>query len=384
VNVKTRPFTERLPTLDAWNVALQRSLTPTLSVEVAYVGNKGTHTLSDGDGNNTNPNEKALFLPAAYSLTGSALHYDPAGGTCVTGSTIAPCAAGATPIGSGGATSNQTLLRRYTGGTLPACSGPCNWNQDISNYGNDQDTHYNALQIKVTKTYTRGLSINGNYAYQVAKSNASGFATWDKQAVIGNEGSVRRNAFTGYGLYKLPFGKNQMLLSNVNSVVDKIVNGWEISPVFIWQSGLPFTLGINNCSKYVSDSAPCRPNGSAGSLKTGAKGTPGNKLNPVTFFTPPGLGSAFTAPGLDQIGNAGRNTAWGPHFFNADMSLIKNVTFHERYTGQFRMDAFNTFNHINYGNPDGNIETGGSITQGPGPNGTTNPRQLQFTLHVQF
>jgi hypothetical protein len=384
VNVKTRPFTERLPTLDAWNAALQRSITPTLSVEVAYVGNKGTHTLSDGDGNNTNPNEKALFLPAAYSVTGTPLHYDPAGGTCVTGSTIAPCAAGATPIGTNGATSNQTLLRRYTGGTLPACSGPCNWNQDISNYGNDQDTHYNALQIKVTKTYTRGLSINGNYAYQVAKSNASGFATWDKQSVIGNEGSVRRNAFTAYGLYKLPFGKNQMLLSDVNSVVDKIVNGWEISPVFIWQSGLPFTLGINNCSKYVSDSAPCRPNGSAGGLKTGAKGTPGNKLNPVTFFTPPGLGGAFTAPSLDQIGNAGRNTAWGPHFFNADMSLIKNVTFHERYTGQFRMDAFNAFNHINYGNPDGNIETGGSITQGPGPNGTTNPRQLQFTLHVQF
>jgi hypothetical protein len=52
---------------------------------VAYVGNKGTHTLSDGDGNNTNPNEAAITLPASYSVTGSALHYDPAGGTCVTG-----------------------------------------------------------------------------------------------------------------------------------------------------------------------------------------------------------------------------------------------------------------------------------------------------------
>jgi hypothetical protein len=82
VNTKARPFTERLPTLDAWNAAVQRSLTPTLSLTVAYVGNKGTHTLSDGDGNTTNPNEAAINLPANYSVTGAALHFDPKGGTC--------------------------------------------------------------------------------------------------------------------------------------------------------------------------------------------------------------------------------------------------------------------------------------------------------------
>ncbi len=74
---KARPFTERLPTLDAWNVAVQHSLNPTMSVEVSYVGNKGTHTLSDGDGNNTNPNEAAIFLPGSFTQNGVALHYDP-------------------------------------------------------------------------------------------------------------------------------------------------------------------------------------------------------------------------------------------------------------------------------------------------------------------
>jgi hypothetical protein len=71
------------------------------------------------------------------------------------------------------------------------------------------------------------------------------------------------------------------------------------------------------------------------------------------------------------------------------MSLMKNVTFHERYTAQFRMDAFNAFNHINLGNPNGTIDQGsaGSIGGGPFPastGGTTNPRQLQFTIHLQF
>ena len=65
----------RLPTIDAWNLSIQRSITPTLSVTMAYVGNKGTHTLSAGDGNNTNPNEAAIFLPAQYSIEGRALHY---------------------------------------------------------------------------------------------------------------------------------------------------------------------------------------------------------------------------------------------------------------------------------------------------------------------
>ena len=61
----------------------------------------------------------------------------------------------------------RTLLQRYTNGTLPACAGgPCSWTQDISYYGDDQDTHYNALQTKFTKTFSQGLSLNLNYAYQ--------------------------------------------------------------------------------------------------------------------------------------------------------------------------------------------------------------------------
>ena len=372
VSVKARPFTERLPTLDAYNIAVQRSITPTLSAEVAFVGNKGSHTLSDGDGNNTNPNEPAIFLPAAYTQTGAALHYD---GTVANG--VSPT----------GGTSNTTLLRRYTNGTLPACGGgPCAWTQDIAYYGDDQDTHYNALQMKLTKNYTKGLSINLNYAYARATSNQSGFATWDKAAVRINDSAVRRSAFTGYGLYRLPFGHGQQFLGNANTIVNYLVEGWEYSPVFQWQSGLPYTLSYNECSQDIPSDAPCRVNGSPGALKTSLHGVPGTAAG-VTFFTPPGLGNGFTRPGLDTIGNVGGNSVFGPGFFNADMSVFKNVTFKERYTVQFRMDAYNAFNHINFGNPSGSVESGGSIGSGPFPagiGGTTNPRQLQFTLHFQF
>jgi hypothetical protein len=401
VNVKARPFTMRLPTLDAWNAAVQRSLTPTLSLEVAYVGNKGTHTLSNGAGNNTNPNEPAIFLPASFNkVTNQALHYDPNGGNCFPG--VAGCNL-ATAIGASGATSNTTLLRRYTNGNLPACgTGACGWTQDISYYGDDQDTHYNSLQIKLTKSMTKGLSASANYAYARATANNSGFATWDKQAIIVNDSAVRRSAFTAYGLYKLPFGKGQAYANNTNGLVNVLVEGWEFSPTFFWQSGLPYSLSYSNCGAVIPGDAPCQPNGNVGNIKTAVKGVPGQG---VTFFSPvisaaditagrnlcnaTSVSGGFTCPGLDTIGNIRSNTAWGPRFFNADMSIAKNITIHENYVAQFRMDAYNAFNHINLGNPNGAIDQGGSGNIGGGPfpagiGGTTNPRQLQFTIHLAF
>jgi hypothetical protein len=401
VNVKARPFTERLPTLDAWNLAVQRSITPTLSLEVSYVGNKGTHTLSDGDGNNTNPNEPGNFLPGIYTVPNASigqigLHFDPSGGNCITGATVAfvNCnnVSNPVPVTSSGATKSSTLLQRFVGGSKPACGGPCGWDQGISYYGDDQDTHYNALQMKLTRTFSKGYSVSANYAYQVGTDNASGYATWDKVAVGGNDSAIRRSAFTAYGLYKLPFGKNQMFL-NQGGVLNYIVGGWELSPTVVYQSGLPFTLSYGSCGSYTQ--GPCYVNGKNQQLKTGKSGYAGGHL---TYFT--GTGgtslcstsagfSGFTCSGLDSVGDGGRNNAWGPRFFNSDMSISKGVSIHERYEVKFRMDAYNAFNHINFGNPNGTIDQGSAGTIGGGPypqgtGGTTNPRQLQFTVHLAF
>jgi hypothetical protein len=381
-----------------------------MSLTVGYVGNKGSHTLSDGDGNNTNPQEPGNYLPASFSfIPGLALHYDNVPGdqpytnaanVTVPGaiqnyctSNPANCKSGIPTAGPyAGATNNSTQLRRYYGGSLPACGGPCGWTQDVSYYGDDQDTHYNALQTTLTKTSSKGYSFSANYAYQVGTDAASGYATWNKSAVIGNDSAIRRSAFTGYGLYHLPFGKNKQFL-NQGGVVDAIVGGWEISPTFVWQSGLPYTLSYGDCSQYTV--GPCYVNGNNNQLKRNVSGF-GSTLY---FYKSPtggadlcttGAGAGgFTCSGLDAIGNGGRNNSWGPGFFNSDMSLMKNFTILEKYTAQFRMDAYNAFNHINFANPNGQIDsaTAGQITGGPYPastGGTTNPRQLQFTVHLAF
>jgi len=386
VNSKARPFTERLPTLDAWNFSVQRSLTPTVSVTVAYVGNKGTHTLSDSSGDSTNPNESAISLPASYSsIPGLSLHFDPTnGGSCVLGTS--GCTAKTAIPTTGpytGATSNQTLLQRYVGGTLPACGVACGWTQSITYFGDDQNSHYNAFQVSGVKTFSRGLSINANYAYQVAVSVAGNYATWNKQAVTGNDSVLRRSAFTAYGMYQLPFGRNQTFLNNANGVVNQLVGGWQFSPVVIYQSGLPFTLSFNGCGAEIPSSAPCYVNGPSHALPTGAVGYAGGP-NGVVFYKAQTLGTTFTDPGLDTIGNGGRNNAWGPNFFNFDLSAMKNFNIKEKVTLQFRCDAYNAANHINFGLPGGNIQSAGGITSGPGPGGTTNPRQIQLTLRAMF
>jgi hypothetical protein len=393
VTSKARPFTERLPTLDAWNISIQRSLSPTISITAAYVGNKGTHTLSDGDGNNTNPNEAAITLPSQYSVTGSSLSFNPAGGNCYPAGLN--CAAGGvhnpltgaiipgTTLIQNGITSNATFLQRYVGGSLTACGGPCGWTQGINYYGDDQNTHYNALQVSLIKTYTHDFSMNINFAYQHGIDAASSYATWNRAAVTGNDSSIRRTALTAYGIYGLPFGKGKMYLNNVNGFVNQLVSGWQVSPVVVIQSGLPFTLSFNGCGSEIPGDAPCYVNGKSSALKVGAVGFAGGPHG-VVFYQPQTLGGAFTDPGLGNIGNGGRNNAWGPNFYNVDLSAMKSFSIHERVTLQFRADAFNGLNHINFGLPSGNIQSAGNITGGPFPGNGSNPRQMQFTARVQF
>jgi hypothetical protein len=377
VNSSARANPLRLPTLDAWNLSLQQSFTPTLSLTMAYVGNKGTHTLADGSGNNTNPNEAAIFLPAQYSLTGQALHYDP---TVKSG------------IAANGGTSNQTFLRRFYGGKLPACADPayatptglakgqCGWSNDITFYGNNLDTHFNALQVTLAKQFSHGYSVTANYAWQRGTSWQSGFYTWNPRAAKGRDSNIRQQQIIIYGLAELPFGRNKLLLSNANAVVNQIVGGWQISPVLNYSSGLPFTLSYSSCNASIPGDAPCLANGEPGRFRSHVTGFPGTGLS----YYDPQFGTTFTAAGLDQIGTVGRNSVFGPHFFNTDISVQKNFPIKESIVFQFRMDAFNAFNHINFGLPGGNIQQSGSITSGPGVDGTANPRQLQFVARVQF
>ena len=394
VNTKARPNPMRFPTLDAWNLTVQRALTSSLTLTVAYVGNKGTHSLVDGDGNNTNPNEAALTLPGSYSVNGQTLHWDPT--------------AGSAPNANGG-TSNSKYLTRYYGGKLQACSDPnysqptgdellqagqCGWTQGISFYGDDQNTHFNALQVTLAQQTWHGLNANFNYQYAHANDFQGSYNTWDKSVAFSNDSNVRHHSATLYGSYSLPVGKGKQFLTGANHLTDLIVGGYEISGTMNVSSGLPFSLS-GDCSTNVDgtnyadlDNGPCHPNQTHGLSTKLSSFVPGSGW---TYYAAQGTRdpttgvfnytNGFSDAGIGKFGNSGNNTSWGPSFFNTDLSIQKSFNIWEHVDTKFRMDAVNAVNHINPGNPGGNITSAGSITgEAPGPG----PRQLEFSLKLTF
>jgi len=375
------------PTIDAWNLSLERAITPTMNITVAYVGNKGTHTLGDGDSNGTNPNEQAVFLPGANSVTGQALHYD----NSVPANTISA---------NGGA--NGNLLERYYAAELPACHDPnyttptepyvlpgmCGWNNGIAYRGDDQNTEYDALQVTFAKQFTKGLSYNANYQWASAFDEQSGYYTWSHSITHGRDSNVRDQQINLFGTYQLPFGRGRQFASNANKLEDLIIGGYQVSNVTTWAGGLPFTLSYNECGSNVT-TGPCDPSQVHKMSTSLTKFVPSsNGTGNRTYYQPHSLGDGtFVNPGLDNFGNSGINTYRGPRFFSDDMNLVKTFDIWENVSTIFRMDAFNVFNHITAGNPGGNIETIGSIGGEGGGCGVGNdcgPRQLEFSLRVQF
>jgi hypothetical protein len=408
---KARHDPLHFPTIDAWNLSAQRALTPTLSLTVAYVGNKGTHTLADGDGNNTNPNESFVDLPGQYSVNGQTLHYDPAGLN------------GSTPIPSNysGGVSNSRYLTRYYGGSLAGCRDPnyiglaalqavdanngvpdtnlkagmCGWTQGISYYGDDENTEFDALQVTLAQQISKGLAVTGNYQWAASFGDTSNLWTWSHVLTHLRDSNVRTQQFTGYGTYDLPFGKGKQFFAGANRVTDLLIGGYEFGTVLDWAGGLPFSLSYNECGSNVPNSpnpatsGGCTPNAS-GRLPTNLTSFQANSngTGSRTFYQAHSLGDGlFSNPGLDHYGNIGLNSYLGPSFFSSDMNVTKSFTIWESVVTKFRMDAFNVFNHINAGNPSGNIESVGTISGEGGGCGAGNdcgPRQLEFSLRVQF
>jgi hypothetical protein len=330
-----------------------------------------------------------------------------------------------------GATGTNNFLQRYYGGSLAACrdsnyttpsepyvgAGMCGWTNSIAYRGDTENTEFDALQVTLAQQFSHGLAVTGNYQWANAFGDTSNLWTWNHSITHLRDSQVRAQQLTTYGSYDLPFGKGKQLAQNVNRLTDEIIGGYQLSFVTTWSGGLPFTASFNECGQNVpgtpnpATSGGCAPNVS-GHMKThltsavtnsGGKitrsfyqqqipcahpgcsaGANGDLTNPLDVAAGTGL---FTNPGLDNFGNGGLNTYKGPTFFGTDMAITKAFTIRESIVTKFRMDAFNAFNHITAGNPGGGIESGGTIGGEGGGCGAGNdcgPRQLEFSLRVQF
>jgi hypothetical protein len=277
----------------------------------------------------------------------------------------------------------------------------CGWNNSIAYRGDTENTEFDALQVTLAQQFSHGLAVTGNYQWANAFGDTSNLWTWSHSLTHLRDSQVRAQQLTVYGSYDLPFGKGKQYAQNVNRLTDEIIGGYQLSFVTTWSGGLPFTASFNECGSNVpgtpnpATSGGCVPNAS-GKMKTSLTDFVANSggTGTRTFYqqqtknllTDPGTG-IFTNPGLDNFGNGGLNTYRGPTFYSADMAITKAFTIRESIVTKFRMDAFNAFNHITAGNPGGSIESIGTINSEGGGCGAGNdcgPRQLEFSLRVQF
>ena len=143
-------------------------MTPSLTLTMAYVGNKGTYTLGDGSGNTTNPNEAAIELPGSLSFNGQSLHWDPS----VKGSTpsarrrngrLQP-AAPVLWLDSPGL-QRRKLRHAYRPQYSP---GQCGWTSDITYYSDNLNTNFNAAQVTLAQNLLKGLDYTANYQWASA------------------------------------------------------------------------------------------------------------------------------------------------------------------------------------------------------------------------
>ena len=400
-NTNIRPLKQVLPTLDAWNLTVQRQVTNTLSLEVAYVGNKGSHGFAgNGPAYNINPVRAA------------------------TGSNIVGCSValvlGACPTGNlqynGYSAGDQASRRFYnnkftypgftdpiTGATLQCCAN------DISILGNDASSAYNAFQVKVDKRFSHGLQFLAHYTFAKAYNYTDNYYAISHPIAYGPDDFVRTHVFVTNIVYELPIGKGKAFGANYGRAFDLIFGGIQLNNTTNWSSGLPFTASIGECGQVV-DAGPCRPNTAKGSgFSTG-----GSHFDPINhivqYFTPVAalsypdpntlaLGTdacsltrptsgPFALPACGTIGNIGRNTFHGPRQFTSDLSLLKNFAVTEKVKAQFRMDAFNVFNHpvLGFSSTQGNtcVDCSGNAGQITGLQADTPQRQLQFAVRVTF
>jgi hypothetical protein len=248
---------------------------------------------------------------------------------------------------------------------------------DVNYFTTNGLSSYYGAQLTVDKRLSKGLSVLLGYAWSHAIDNvplefgggAAGPQPQDPRNLAAERGNsiidMRHRLTVSYS-WELPFGKGKALL-NRGGPLDWILGQWQTNGILTVQSGLPFSAVLQTSTTNTGTGS--RPN------VLGIR--PNNPHTLQKWFDT----SVYSIPAQYTYGNLGRNTLYGPGRTNWDMSLFKNLVIREETRLEFRAEAFNVFNHPQFGLPNPNIGNAqaGQITSIVG-----NPRQLQMALRFQF
>jgi hypothetical protein len=329
-----------------YNVTIQREFPGQMILSLGYVGSQGRHL------------ERSQELNVGTNPAGCLA--DP---NCVatrdTASTDSP----------------QFFKYGFAGTNLAGVYG------SIGQQGTDGNSRYNSLQASLNKRTSHGLQFLLSYTYAHSQDNGSGF----ESSAFGNRGVNplipglnwgdsdfdARQRFVASYQYELPMPHR--LTSN--SILSRMFKGWRVAGNTTLQTGFPLSFNDTNetsltCPGFGIIFYTCwdNPNQTGPVVFTNPRvahnATLGNQLLSCSgvkrsgnfLFEP---ATICHAP-LGTFGNTGRDSIHGPGLNFTNLALMKDIQIKEQMRFELRLESFNTFNHVNFNNPQSSFGSGGS------------------------
>jgi hypothetical protein len=257
----------------------------------------------------------------------------------------------------------------------------------MSMWMNGGYSNFNAMLLSLRKNYSRGFSFDINYT--LAKSMDNGGAP---ESGGGSAGGIMLNPYdldSFYGpsdfdvrhninsnvLLDLPFGRGKAFLSNAGPLADALVGGWQVSTIFRYRSALPTAVSYTGLwpTNFSFSTLAYAVGDYDEEVQVTKNGVPG-------LFADPNAAAKNWLPMLPgEVGTRGAVRL--DDYFNTDLSLTKVISLPNRHRIQFRAEAFNLLNNVNFTRltlDASQPATFGQFTE------TTPARVMQFALRYEF
>ncbi|MGH9631923.1 MAG: TonB-dependent receptor domain-containing protein, partial [Bryobacteraceae bacterium] len=348
----------RPPYIQNWHFGIQRQITNSLMVEVAYVGTKGTRlTSSNMRINQLHPDLMRMGLQLGLDVNSQAARD-----------------AGFQPPYAGFIGTVAQALRpfpQYFDITAP-----------METLGHST---YNSLQVQVQKRYAQGLNFSVAYTFSKKITNAGESQVGEQNAGpmdfynLSLDKSLSYNDLPhvlaiGYA-YELPIGEGKRYLNIRTPVLSHLISGWQISGMHRYQSGPPLRISGGFSTGIFSPNRPTYVPGQEVRTDVGA-----GDFDPARDLW---LNiNAFSNGERFQFGDVPRTIPERSFpFFDESIGLLKKTQFGETVQLEFRAEFYNVLNRVNFAPPERNIN---SAAFGRVGSQLGSPRQGQLGLRLSF
>lgn len=334
--------------IQQWNFSVEYAFTNSLSWNVGYVGQKGSHLVDPREYNQPLPGVGPVDTWAPLQERRPLFPFNP----------LITNISGTDSSAVMSYTALQTSLRKRF------------------SYG-----------LEFLASYTASRSLSDNLGYYGSGGVASMGAYWqnayDRRSDFGPTFFDATHNFSLGGSFELPYGRARHWGSHVGGVTDAILGGWKVNFIASAHSGFPVTIRARDLTNQAVRGG-VRPDrfGSLNSQNQNIDQWFGSNAN---LCLDPGVNNgacAYGNPAPGQFGNSAPSTERAPKFANLDLTGGKEFHVTEQRYFDFRAEFYNVVNHANFGPPGRSLATPASF----GVITTTigNPRNIQFGLKFYF